>query len=301
MSQSSTQPAAIDPSTLPEAQPRFEHFRIGEIECYGLSDGAMVRPTPSPPPGAPPAPPAPPVMIPLSCLLVRLPGIGLVLIDSGFGNEATFGGRPMRSVGHLTESLAAAGFAPDDIDVVLISHIHPDHVTGLHRNDGTKTYPNATYCVGAEELAFWSQEPLDLSQAASPPHIKIGMEHAAKRMLGFVGDTLRTFRAGEEVLPGIGTMLLPGHAPGQVGFILSSGGERLLYTGDAISIPGVSIETPDVYNPMDMDPDRAVRTRHELIAMLSEPGWQTFTPHFRWPSRGYVRGGDGAATWKPAT
>ena len=164
-------------------------------------------------------------MIPLSCLLVRLTGTGPVLIDSGFGNEATFGGRPMRSVRHLTELLAAAGFAPDDIDVVLISQIHPDQVTGLHRNDGTKTYPNATCYVGARKLAFWSQEPLDLSQLASPPHIKIGMEHAATRMLGFASRSR-----------------------------------------------GVSIETPDVHNTMDMDPDRAVRTRHELIAMLCELG-----------------------------
>ncbi len=300
VSQSSTQSTAVpDPSTLPEAQARFEHFHVGEIECYALSDGAMVRPPPQA--GTPTANAPAPVMIPLSCMLARVPGSGLVLLDTGFGADAMTGGQPMRSVGRLSASLAAAGFAPEDIDVVLISHMHPDHIGGMYRSDGTKTYPNATYYVGAEELAFWSQEPLDLSQAASPPHIKKGMEQAVRRMLGFADDTLRTFKAGEEVLPGVGTILLPGHAPGQVGFILSSGGDRLLFTADAIAHPVISIETPDVVNPMDMDPVRAVRTRHELIALLSEPGWQSFTPHFPWPSRGRVHDENGKAAWTPAS
>ena len=301
MSQSSAQPsAAIDPASLPEAQARFDRFRVGEIECTALSDGAMVRPSPPAAAASGPAGPSRPVMIALSCLLARVPGSGLVLIDTGFGTDALVGGQPMRSVGRLAASLAAAGFSPGDIDVVLISHMHPDHIGGMYRSDGTKSYPNATYHVGAEELAFWSQEPLDLSGAASPPHIKTGMAQAARSMLDRAGDTLGTFEAGQEALPGVGTILLPGHAPGQVGFILSSQGDRLLFTADAIAHPVVSIETPDVYNPMDMAPDQAVRTRHEVIALLSEPGWQSFTPHFPWPSRGRVQAADGKAVWTPA-
>lgn len=122
---------------------------------------------------------------------------------------------------------------------------------------------------------------------------------AAKRMLGFAGNGLRTFHAGEEVLPGIGTML-PGHSPGQVGFIPSSSLDKLLYTGDALSEPATSIGTPDVYNPMDMDPDLAVETRHKAIALLSQPHWQSFTPHFPWPNLGRVRSNNGLAFWEPA-
>ena len=288
MSQSANPPAAAtDPAAAPEAQPRFERFHVGGIECLALSDGGLPRVVP---PGSGAA-----TLLPLSCLAVRLPGSGLVLIDTGFG-----AGTMVRSVGHLPESLAAAGIAPGDVDVVLISHMHPDHIGGMYKPDGSQTYPNATYHVGAEELAYWSQDPLDLSHLTAPPHIRKGMEMAARRMLAAGGDSLRSFRAGEEALPGLGTLPLFGHAPGQVGFIVSSGADRLLFTADAIAFPVVSIETPDVHNPMDMDPDRSVRTRHELIALLSEPGWQAFAPHFPWPSRGRVRREAGKAVWEPA-
>ncbi len=276
---------------LPGAQPRFHRFQFGEIECIALSDGGIPRP---------PVPGQDLVLLPLSCLLVRLPGTGLVLMDTGFGLNPMSHGQPLRTVGRVPASLKAAGISPAEINAVLISHIHPDHVGGMYGSDGAKLYPNATYYVGAEELAFWSQEPLDLQWTASPPPIKIQMAEHAKRMLGFAGDTLKTFRAGEEVLPGIGTILLPGHAPGQMGYILSSGNEKLLFTADAIADSAVSIQTPHVYNPMDMDPDLAVETRHKLIAMLLEPGWQSFTPHFPWPNLGRLKRGDAHAVWEPA-
>ena len=293
MSESST--TSTDPSSLPDAQPRFEHFRIGDIDCYALSDGAMYRPSPM---GQVTSDPA---MVPLSCLLVRLPGNALTLIDTGFGIHEVGAGPGPSTVGHLTTSLAAAGFRPEDVDVVLISHLHPDHVGGMYDAEGRQIYPDAVYHMAADELAFWSRDPLDISQAASPPPIKVEMEEAAKRTLGHAAGTIRTFRAGDEVLPGLATMPLPGHAPGQVGFIVSSGNDRLLFTADAVTHPGPSIETPDMYNPMDMDPARAVKTRHEVIALLSQPGWQCFTQHFPWPSRGWIRETDDRATWEPAS
>ena len=300
MDQYPIEPIAItEHSDAPIAQPRFERFRIGELECCALSDGAVVRPLPP----AQTVPAAPPggasALFPLSCMAVRIPGIGLVLIDTGFGPDAMIMGKPMGSAGRLPASMAAAGIAPQDVDVVLISHMHPDHVGGMHRRDGTKAFPNATYHVGEEELAFWRRDPLDLSKVESPPPVRAMTAAAAERMLRLVGDDLRTFRAGEEALPGVRTLPLPGHAPGQVGFILSSGGETLLFMADAMAHPVISIETPDVCNPMDMDSSRAVQTRHEVIALLSGSDWQTFVPHFPWPSRGRISGADGKPTWVP--
>ena len=222
-----------------------------------------------------------------------------MLIDAGFGPNPVVGGHFMPSGGRLQISMAQAGFAPEDIAAVLISHMHPDHIGGLYKDDGTRIYPHATYHVPAEELAYWSRDPLDLSQAASPPPVKTEMTQVIKRFHRLSGDELRTFPAGEEALPGLGTMLLIGHAPGQVGFILSNGGERLIFVADALSHPIMSVETPDIYNPMDMDSDRAVKSRHELIAMLSNSDWQLFASHFPFPARGRIRGTVGQATWTP--
>lgn len=304
MNHSPSEPGlAAEPGLSAGAQARFHRFHFGEIECIALSDGGLPMSRPHAQEAASPnsetGGDGPPLR-PLSCLLVRLPRTGLVLIDTGFGLNPVVGGTVLRTVGRLPASLAGAGVAPEDIDVVLISHIHPDHVGGLYGDDGAKLYPNASYHVGAEELAFWGRQPLDLSGTASPPHVKEGMANAAKRMLGFAGDTLSTFRAGEEVLPEVGTMLLPGHAPGQVGFILSSGAKKLLFTGDAIAEPVASIETPEVYNPMDMNPDLAVETRRKLIALLSQPEWRCFTPHFPWPNLGRVQTTNGKSFWKLA-
>ena len=225
----------------------------------------------------------------------------MVLIDTGFGIEPSVNGNVLRTVGRVPASLAAAGVTPDQVGAVLISHIHPDHVGGLYGRSGEKLYPNATYHVSAEELAYWSRDPLDLSAVASPPPIKQRMAETAKALFSAAGNTFKTFRAGEEVLPGIGTIPLFGHAPGQVGFVLSSGGETLIFTADAIADPVASIQTPDVYNTMDMDPALAVKTRHELIAKLAEPECRNFTPHFPWPSLGRVKGGSAQATWEAAT
>lgn len=79
-----------------------------------------------------------------------------------------------------------------------------------------------------------------------------------------------------------------------------SGRTSCFYTGDAISEPVTSIETPDVYNSMDMDPDLAVETRHQVIALLSQPHGQSFTPHFPWPGLGRVRSNNGLAVWELA-
>ena len=305
MSEPSLYPADVDAAALPISQPRFEHFRVGEIDCYALSDGAIIRTIPTrQATGSDPTRSASGgsrqiYMNPLSCLLVRLPGTGLVLIDAGFGRDPTVGGMFMPSVGRLQLSMAQAGFTPEDIDAVVISHMHPDHIGGLYNDDGTRVYPNATYNVSAEELAYWSRDPLDLSQAASPPPVKIEMTKVIKRFHKLAGDELKTFPAGEEALPGLGTMLLTGHAPGQVGFTVSNGGERLVFVADALSHPVVSIQTPDTYNPMDMDSDRAVKTRHELIAMLSDSDWQLFASHFPFPARGHIQGKSGEATWTP--
>ena len=200
----------------------------------------------------------------------------------------------------LIESLSAAGVSPESIDAVLISHLDPDHVGGLLRDDGSKRFPNATYYAGAEEVAFWGRETIDLSYSPSPEPVKRERLNASSRLLRLAGHAIETFRAGEEVMPGVGTIALPGHTPGQVGFIVDGEPESLLYTADSVANSVVSIETPHLHNPMDLDPEVGVASRHALIKLLIEKNWQSFSPHFPWPSVGRIVRTDNGAAWKSA-
>ncbi len=278
--------------SFPAPEPKFVSFRIGEIEGLALSDGGI--PVPGPP-GTSRL-----VLRQLSCLLVRSPETaGWILLDSGFGPVPKMMGEPLPTGGCLLASLALAGIAPADIGTVLVSHIHPDHVDGLYDESGARVFPNAEYRVGAEELAFWSQDNLDLSWSPAPPPRKAEMLAAATRLLGFAKGSLKTFRAGDAAAPGVGTILLPGHTPGQVGFILTSGDRQLLYTADALTTPEMSINIPERHHLLDLDPEQGVITRLALLGTLSEPGWQTFTPHFPWPGLGSVQGAGKTFTWMP--
>ena len=277
-------------------QARFARFRIGDIDAVVLNDGGVVVPRP---PGAPGQ--ADTVLRPLACLLVRLPGAdGLVLIDAGFGPVAKRAGEPLPTAGRLLASLAAAGIAPEEIGTVLISHVHPDHVDGLYLDDGTATFPNAAYRIGAEELSFWSAEPLDLSWSPSPPGFKAEMLSAARRLLGFAGTSLQTFRAGEPAMPGIGTMLLPGHTPGQTGFVIATGAGHVLYTADALTTIEMSVATPERHNPIDLDPELGVKTRKMLLERVTGSGWHSFSPHFAWPNLGTIRSAGQRYHWTAA-
>ncbi len=297
-------------SPLPGTEARFYRFRAGNIDCVSLSDGAIRVPL-GPPPGpgehaaghAAPDPSKPMEfrLVPLSCLLVTLPKTGeVVLMDSGFGFNPELLGRPMRTDGRLIESLTAAGLSAEMIDVVLISHLDPDHVGGLLRDDGSRMFPNATYYASAEEVAFWSRDGIDLSYSPSPEPVKRERVSASGRLLRLAAGSIKTFRAGEEVIPGIGSIALPGHTPGQVGFIVEGEPESLLYMADSITNHVVSIETPHVHNIMDLDPEVGVTSRQELIKLLLESQMQSFSPHFPWPNVGQVVKTEAGATWKPA-
>jgi glyoxylase-like metal-dependent hydrolase (beta-lactamase superfamily II) len=282
----------------------MHRFHVGELECFALSDGGI--PVPRPPvqsadasASTGPQGPFGFTLLPLSSLLVRLPGVGIVLVDTGFGPNATMAGQPIPTVGRLPASLAAAGFAPEEVNAVLISHMHPDHIGGLYGQNGEKLYPNASYHVPAEEFTFWSQDPLDISFTNAPPPLQAQVTGAAKHAVKFGRDEFKIFSAGEEVVPGVRSILLPGHSPGQVGFILSSGAETLLFTADSVTNPIVSVETPDVRNPVDMNPSMAAETRHKVISLLLQKGWMSLTTHFPWPSIGRVTSKDGQTIWEP--
>ena len=241
-------------------------------------------------------------LVPLACLMVTLPKTGkVVLMDSGFGDNPEVLGKPLFSDGRLAESMAMADISPESIDAVLISHFDPDHVGGLfHHHDGSRTFPHATYHAAAEEMAFWSRESVDLSDSPTPEASKQDRLRTSGRLLRLGADAIRIFHAGEEVIPGISSIALPGHTAGQVGFIIDGDSESFLYTGDSMTNSVVSVETPNVYHPLDYYPDQGVETRHKLIKLLLEKRWHSFSPHFPWPAFGRMEAAGEGAVWKAA-
>ena len=240
------------------------------------------------------------LLVPLSCLVVKMPQSNqLVLIDSGFGLTPEILDKPMQSAGRLRASLEDAGLSIDAIDLVLISHFDIDHVAGLYDSAGEQVFANATYYASAEAVEFWGREDVDLSASPALPWIKKERLLVSAHVLKHAKDRLTIFHAGDEVIPGIKAVDLPGHAPGQVGFVLSSDGESLLYTADAITNAKVSLETPEVHNIMDLEPDVAVKTRQELVTSLASSGWRSFSPHFPFPAWGKVQRQGDRHVWKP--
>lgn len=192
----------------------------------------------------------------INCYLVR--GAGrTILIDAGAGGIKQWGGR-------LISNLSLAGVKPADIDTVLLTHAHPDHVGGLVDAAGQNLFPNAELVAHQRELAFW-QDDGNLSRATERAR---GNFLIARQVFDGYRDTLRTFQEGE-VLPGIKAMPLPGHTDGHSGYLFESSDQSLLVWGDIVHFPHIQIERPDVSIAFDQDSSLAATTRSQLLDLVS--------------------------------
>ncbi len=280
-------------------------FKVGDIECISLSDGYFEG---QPQTLAPEIPlseieaflascgaPTDLTITPLSCLFLRLPDSGLnVLVDTGVGPDF-----PVKTAGKMLTSLKEAGLRPEDIDCVLISHLHQDHVNGAFELDGRPVFPNATYYASKEEVDFWQNPATDLRGSLMPPELKESVLDNARDFLTFSSGKLRTFSAGEEVIPGVQSIPLPGHTPGQVGFLLQSRGESLFYIADAEANPLVSLQKPDWRMQNDENTVAAVEMRKSVIRLAMENHWNIFAPHFPWPGAGRLVDKAGKISFEP--
>ena len=179
-----------------------------------------------------------------------------VLIDSGAGGFAGWGGR-------LPVALAAAGVEPDDVDTVLISHGHIDHVGGLTLH-GTPIFAKAEVIVNEVEVKFWRD---DAVMAAAGAEAKPFFD-AARLAFDAYAPRLKLVGPGE-VLPGITLVPLPGHTPGHAGFRIASGSDQLLIWTDVTHMEDVQIPRPDVTMAFDVDPDQARATRMALFDQIA--------------------------------
>ena len=197
-----------------------------------------------------------PSSIHINCYLVRGRG-RTILIDAGAGGFKQWGGK-------LKVNLALAGVQASDIDTILLTHAHPDHVGGLLDASGEAAFPDAQLVVHQHEVAFWEDDG-NLSRASDRAR---GNFLFARKVFDKYREKLRLF-TGNEVLPGISAMPLPGHTAGHSGYRIESGGRSLLIWGDIVHFPQIQIARPDVSIAFDQDPLLSAATRSTLLDVVS--------------------------------
>jgi glyoxylase-like metal-dependent hydrolase (beta-lactamase superfamily II) len=284
--------AAVSPAGA--QAPGYYRYKVGSYECTSINDGARSFPLPDtfvtnvPKEEALAAAeaaymPKGMVTVPFNPQLINT-GSKLILIDSGNG-VANF--EPSKgAVGRTLQNLAAAGVDPKSIDVVLMSHLHPDHTNGIRAADGSMAFPNAEIMVPAVDWEFWMSEE-NAAKAESSTMMKNYFANVKKIYAG-IESKVTKYDWGKEVAPGITSIAAPGHTPGHTAFVVASGDAKVLIQSDVTNIPEFFLRNPDWHVVFDVDPDLAQATRHKFYDMASAEKAMVIGFHFTFPSIGHV-------------
>lgn len=263
---------------MPPQQPAAKAFKLGKLDIVALHDAQFVQPNDSKIFGLDHSPaevaavlqaagaPTEAVTLSVDALLVKS-ARHLILIDTGNG-------------GALQGSLTKAGVKPGAIDEILITHSHPDHISGLVV-DGKLAFPNATIRMSAAEWAF----------AQSNPKVA--------DLVKVFGSKVKTFKPGDTVAQGITSVALPGHTPGHVGYQIVSGKQRLFDIGDTVHSSIISLAKPDWAVSFDGDKPAAEANRAKTLSALVKSHELIFAPHFPFPGVGYIEADGDHFKWDP--
>lgn len=213
-----------------------------------------------------------------------------ILIETGAGG--VFGD----CCGRLPEILTAAGYPPESIDVVLLTHLHGDHSGGLTR-DGHRVFPNADVHLARRELDYWMSDAE--KQRAKPAHEAWFAQGRGQLAPYHAAGRIRTFEDGAQLFAGVRAVPIPGHTPGHSAYLVESQGRRLRVIGDMIHAPEIQLAHPSVTIDFDADEARAATTREDALAELADTRELVAAPHISFPGLGHIyRAGEGFA-WAP--
>ncbi len=282
-------------------------FETGKLKCIAVGDGTLTYLPPTFPPPATllfanaPRERLERVLLehslkpeqwvewtsPYICLVVNT-GDHLVLVDTGAGDLAP-------TTGRLLKNLRAEGIAPEEIDTVILTHGHPDHIGGNTDADGKPAFPNARYVIWKDEWDFWTSER---SEQRLDEHVRELLLKFARENLPPIQGKVDLFDRETEIVSGIRAIAAPGHTPGHMALEISSEGERLLCISDAVLHP-IHLEQPEWYAVVDFAPEQAVSTRRRLLNRAAARKALVLAFHFPFPGLGrVVQKGEGWQ-WQP--
>lgn len=206
-----------------------------------------------------------------------------ILFDAGMGKN------PERSdIGQIIPSLALEGIAPEDIDIVYITHFHGDHYLGL-LTDGQPTFPNARYITLDKEWDYW----LDNDDEAMAQRVE-----GIKKIVAPLRDQFSTVSAGDSIAEGVSVMAIPGHTMGQSAIKIESGDETLIHLVDLLHHTA-QFKFPNWHFVWDTDGDLGVETRRAQLGNAANRNMLVMFYHLPYPALGHVERHDGAFQWLP--
>lgn len=196
-----------------------------------------------------------------------------IMVDAGMGF-------------HLVENLAKEGVSPEQVDVVLLTHMHGDHIGGLLK-DGQRVFPNAELYISQKEVAYWTDKKL---QASLPEGQQRGFE-GAQAVVEAYKDKLHLFEPQaveqmQELMPGIKSIASYGHTPGHTCYLVENGGSKLFIWGDLINFHPVQVPHPEIATRYDIDPVMAAESRTQLLKWVESQGIEVAGMHVPYPGMG---------------
>lgn len=214
-----------------------------------------------------------------------------VLIDTGFGSSVS----PL--AGQLSASLEAAGVRAEEIDTVVLSHGHPDHIGGATDGAGNPAFPNARYVMARADWDFWTDDARIMEHVLDPglQELMLGFAHTH---LPPLSDRIDLIEDGAEIAPGVRAIAAPGHSPGHLVLDIASGDERLLYGADTVLHP-IHLEHPDWLTVFDIHPGPTTSTRRRILDLAARDQVLMTSYHFPFPGLGRVMMEGDVWRWEP--